>query len=928
MKNSITIIISLLLLFNCNIVFCQNATVKYGDAEIIENTIIVKLTSNSLFKSYNGGLLPVSKTLNMYLQSIGIEKYIQLYPNAKIDTCYNCVDIRSIFKISYTQKIEVDEVIRNLNRFEEIEYAEPSLVHYPLLSVNDPKLSGQYNLGLIDIFRAWDISMSDSSIVIGIVDTEFDLNHEDLIDKVAYNYDDEIDGIDNDNDGFIDNFRGWDMANNDNDPSKTATSGYHGNMVAGVAAAHTNNARGIAGVAYNARFLPVKVAKTETGYISAGYEGIVYAADHNCAVINCSWGGVYIENMYAIDIIRYATFNRNALVVAAAGNNNNSSVLYPASLDYVLSVGGTAKKDEKWTPQNSTSTGGSNWNHFIDLSAPATLYPVVTSNNSYITLSGGTSCASPQVAGAAAILKSARPNLSALQIGEQLKVTADYIDTIPYNSNYKDLLGYGRLNVYKALTDSLLPSIYLLNENFVSKNKHILSGDTVVVAGMLTNYLKAYSNIRISVTADNEYLTFVSDSFLIDTIQENSSKYTDSVFIFSIASDAPDNFVVNFKLEFTANNYRSYQYITLDISQNSFDIEINKITTTVTGNGMIGITDNNTGKKIRYLDNEILFDAGLFYGNSNILYPKIVSCFRGTSDFAVLEKPQYITDSFFDLATQSVFNDKKALDRAYGFTTTQKIFSKNIINHDFIIYSNEIVNTSANKFTDLYFGIYADFEIYNPEYNEARYDASSNMIYVFSKEKKNLFAGITVLSENNFSHYAIDNVLGNTVYLNDVFSELEKQICLLNKRSLAGVNVVNGNDVAVVASAYEKEIEPNDTITFVYSIVFGTSFEKLQSTALYVKNMYDSLYNKTNTETTYLTPVDNSPNARFYLLEGENLKFENAQNYSFSIHDVLGRAYNIEVKNDMIITENLRKGYYLLQYGNKKVQNTISIIIR
>ncbi len=193
-------------------------------------------------------------------------------------------------------------------------------------------------------YEAWDIEKSDTAIVIGIVDTGVKFDHEDL-DNVAYNYADPVNGIDDDNDGYIDNFRGWDVANDDNDP--TADSDGHGTQVTGVSSAKTDNGAGMASSGFNSRFLPVKISETPTRYLINEYEGIIYAADHGCKIINLSWGVIEGYSAFAQDVINYAVLEKDAVVVAAGGNKDGEYNYYPASYDHVPSVGPVNVNPEK-----------------------------------------------------------------------------------------------------------------------------------------------------------------------------------------------------------------------------------------------------------------------------------------------------------------------------------------------------------------------------------------------------------------------------------------------------------------------------------------------------------------------------------------------------------------------------------------------------
>ena len=298
-----------------------------------------------------------------------------------------------------------------------IAYAEPLI--YPKLTYtpNDYNSSIQDFIGIINAPAAWNIEKGDTNVVIGILDTGTDWDHPDLVDNIKYNYNDPIDGTDNDADGYTDNYRGWDLGVNDNDP--TVQGSNHGAHVSGCAAASTDNNTGVASPGFNCKFLPVKIADAQ-GNLIAGYEGITYAADHGCQIINCSWGSNSSSQM-GQDVVNYATINTNSLVVAGAGNDNSDDNFYPASFDNVLSVGATSASDGK--------ASFSNYGYTLDVSAPGINIYSTTYNNNY-TMNSGTSMSSPIVAGCAGIVQSYFPNLTGIQVGEKLRVSADNINSL------------------------------------------------------------------------------------------------------------------------------------------------------------------------------------------------------------------------------------------------------------------------------------------------------------------------------------------------------------------------------------------------------------------------------------------------------------------------------------------------------------------
>ncbi|HOW86958.1 MAG TPA: S8 family peptidase [Candidatus Aminicenantes bacterium] len=282
----------------------------------------------------------------------------------------------------------------------------------------------------IKAVTAWDEARGDAETVIAIVDTGVDLDHPELIAKlVGYGHD------------FV---NGDEEAGDDN---------WHGTHVAGIAAADTNNGAGIAGVARDCRILPVKVVAADgNGYYSWIIDGIIWAADHGADVINLSLGGD-VDDPFLEDACRYA-HDKGVVIVAAAGNDGQPGVLYPAAYDdYVLAV---AASD-----YNDALAGFSNYGPEVDVAAPGVWIlgpaPQWYVGEGYLPylFASGTSAAAPHVAGLAALLRSAKPDLTVDQVMQIIRYTADDINRTSLPGR-DDHAGYGRINMERALVPYIL----------------------------------------------------------------------------------------------------------------------------------------------------------------------------------------------------------------------------------------------------------------------------------------------------------------------------------------------------------------------------------------------------------------------------------------------------------------------------------------
>ncbi|TKD72393.1 S8 family peptidase [Pseudalkalibacillus hwajinpoensis] len=304
----------------------------------------------------------------------------------------------------------VTEAIKGLEGNSLVEYAEPNSMFHVNYVPNDPFYkTKQYAPQKVKAEQAWDVTQSNSSVKIAVIDTGVDYNHPDLAGKVI---------------------KGYDFADNDNDPMDEH---YHGTHVSGIAAAKTNNGIGIAGLSPNASILAVRVLdESGSGSLDDVAQGIRYSADQGAQVINLSLGGI-LGSQTLKDAVNYA-WNKGSVVVAAAGNESSPKPSYPAYYSNAIAVAAT--------DQNDTIAFYSNYGTWVDIAAPGSSVYSTMPGNSYDNLSG-TSMASPVVAGVAGLL--AAQGRSASEIRTALEETADNV------TGTGTLFQNGRVNAANAV---------------------------------------------------------------------------------------------------------------------------------------------------------------------------------------------------------------------------------------------------------------------------------------------------------------------------------------------------------------------------------------------------------------------------------------------------------------------------------------------
>lgn len=769
--------------------------------------------------------------LERLFTELKVEKTVQKFPNSQRPALgekkYGIIlpDITLIYEISFKSEVGIEEAINKILASGFFEYAQPHFLDELMYTPNDPNIGSQYYLGRISAFAAWNICKSDTNKVVAITDTGYEFNHPDLVNAVKYNYLDPVDGLDNDNDGYTDNYRGWDMGQMDNNPQFGAYG--HGIHVAGIAGASVDNTFGMAGVGFNSKLLPVKIDNAN-GQIVAGYEGIVYSADHGAQVINCSWGSAYYGGDYIKDIINYASLVRGCLVVAACGNSYSEVPFFPASATYVLSVAGSNSLDKKWS--------NSSYGYFVDISAPGESIYSTWGGASFIT-SAGTSMASPVVAGSAALVSSYYPDLNMLQIAEVLRNSADSIDYVIGNETYAGKLGTGRINLYRALTDTLRPSVRLINHHFL--NTLFGAGDTIKLVAYYTNYLSKTLNTKVRIECNSPYVQMLDSIYYqgnMGALETDSN--TTSPFKIYLKGNLPSNYNLQILVYFESDNALSRDPITYVVNTDYYQLDTNNISATVVGNSNLGFNDGYLmmqGRGLTYKNRaNLLTMAGFMAGTSSVNISDNVYGFSipGDTDFTMSYPtiPVYDTkygdkaflSQFTDTALATNSNKLKVLQYSYAWHAPDDA--------NYIILKYRMINLNMTPIISLYSGFFADWDVGSSSSNRAHYDTEGDLIVAYNLDSS-MFIGLCHLSPSEGTHYLFDmNGFNGSITVNDGFSGLEKYSALTSERNSAGVSAA-GNDIAMLLSAGPFTIQASDTADFVLAILAGESITDIRNAA-------------------------------------------------------------------------------------------------
>lgn len=373
------------------------------------------------------------------------------------------------------------QVANELHRTGLFEYVEPNLIHFLELTTNDQHFQHQWGLhhstAGIRAPQAWGIS-TGSNIRIAILDNGVDLNHPDL-----------------------NLLPGFDATGNNSGgaPIGNLDDFAHGTASAGVAAARGNNTIGIAGVAHSSQVLPVRIATRGWGWTTTESEfirlGINWARENNADVISMSFSCIETTalNTAIVNAVTIGRSNRGIVLVASSGNGWQAIVRYPARHPSVISVGATDNQGRR----ASFSDHGPN----LDIVAPgvavwttgmlgATGYGTVINDGVdgvYFTSYTGTSAAAPHVAGVAALILSANPNLTERQVRDIMESTARKLENYTFdvqrpNGSWNNEVGHGLVDAYAAVRAALAMACTssFINQT-VNSNRTIIGCSTLEV---------------------------------------------------------------------------------------------------------------------------------------------------------------------------------------------------------------------------------------------------------------------------------------------------------------------------------------------------------------------------------------------------------------------------------------------------------------
>ncbi|MBR9976701.1 MAG: S8 family serine peptidase [Bacteroidetes bacterium] len=378
--------------------------------------------------------------------------------------------LADLYLLTPRQGTDLEYFVEELSRLPEVRYAEREGILRLHSLPSDSAWDSQWGMHRIGIVEAWNATRGNSDIVLAVIDTGIDFDHPDLrtqhwintaedingngrfdpwpADEIRDGISGDLDGIDNDGNGFIDDVLGYDFVDQPH-PGNAAGGDYrdpdplpldemgHGTSVSGIIAAATDNGIGIAGVAPDCRIMTLR-AFDARGFGAEGdvARALAYAVSNGARVVNMSFGDVVYSRVLR-DVIRWS-YARGVVMVSSAGNSQSAALHYPSAYDETISVSALASND--------IIAGYSNYGQTVDIAAPGSDILTTDLEGRY-TPFYGTSAAAPFVSGVAALLLSRHPHFGPEEVRGILIASAEDLGPQGWDERY----GAGLLRADRAV---------------------------------------------------------------------------------------------------------------------------------------------------------------------------------------------------------------------------------------------------------------------------------------------------------------------------------------------------------------------------------------------------------------------------------------------------------------------------------------------
>lgn len=717
-----------------------------------------------------------------------------------------------------------------------------------VIEPNDPEVYRQYYLPLIDAYRAWDIVPNGGSSVVAIIDTGIDTVHRDLQGSIWRNdgetgndgsgRDKRSNAVDDDGNGFVDDWFGWDFIGVDGSKQDNAPlpGNAHGTHVGGIVAAQTNNKIGMAGVGRNVLVMPVKVGRDDPSSesVARSADGILYAAAMRADVINCSFGSAS-PTFADVAVVQKAT-ELGSLVVGAAGNEAVNQAFYPAAYAEAISVAATGYTDRLAFFSNYHST--------VDVCAPGVGIFSTIPRNTYASYDG-TSMAAPIVSAIAAMVRRCFPAYTPGQIRAAILAGCDNIDTL--NPGYDGLIGTGRVNAFNSCSKQGSRWCVVSRSTLTDSdgNGVFMSADTLELRLTLRNVLSDLVDARVVIRPLDTLLDIIDTNLRIGPLASQSELELPSPLRIVIRSTAGQDarFILRVQV-YDGQQLVGSESIAAIANPTYATLEETDIALTVNSTGNMGYNDyssNEQGVGFRYKGStSLLFEGALMIGTGAERVMNVARGFETSQkdvSFAPLRNAALRADSVVSgKRVTTAFSD--AGDAApLGLRIRRNVYARTEDSlRNSILAVLEVTNTTPATISDIYAAYFFDFDLgANGAGNVAVWDNETGSFFQYSLSDPSLpRVAMTMISALPINGFAIDNDgAADCPSIYDAFTPTEKWSMMSQglKRRFS-----TPTDASFVIGGGPFTLDAGATQQIAFILAAGTSNAQLRSALRAARN--------------------------------------------------------------------------------------------
>lgn len=826
------------------------------------------------------------------------------------------------FRLKFKNDFPPQHLVKRIKKeISEIEIVE--LVSYPRLQskedYNDPLIDETPRLEQISAYEAWEIEDGDTSITIGISDAGFLPGHEDLVGQLAKFWG-EIpgNGIDDDGNGYIDDFNQFNLVPNENGTNwgNTASSSDHGTRCAGIIGAEPNNGKGIIGVANKCRIFPIKIAPFGTEILTHAYESIIFAADRGLDILSCSWGSQGLYSGIEQAVIDYAVA-KGVTIIVSAGNTDFSTLdeqriqaFYPSAYKGVLAVGSVSEND---IVAGSSSLGV----HTRILAKGVNNLTAVNQSSAYNDRESGTSFASPIVAGAAALVKARfkELDLQPQQIIEHLRQSTDIVSNI--NASIKEITP-GRLNLFKALTTQPLgkPGFAIDDVLYFDEKENPKSrfreGEEVRPDIYLNNFLDGEGPLefKLSTALDlsGNSIEFI-DSVKSIVLQANTDKLLLNDFKFRMLDDV--NRPILFRVDISGNNYSDFFLFEFLPNPPIATFENDSLIFSMADNGRFGFFDDEQyyGKGfMNKSDGNWFWEGGLFALSENTFSESLS-----------------LSSRFIPLESFSGYNNDMNVLTGVGnnnpvkFNIRQEV--KTLENEATAQIDVYLENETGQTINNVAYAYELDWDL-GPGFDDYKYNKSEIVTEEYFGELVGKNATIMISYDSSQTYFVamgIYNFQGSDVVAASGPSFDFKDLDLSSARDIINSGTsIQGEDLIdignVIGTKFDDPLTPNSSFHSRICLAAGRSREEL------IMNIGDCI--------SYINSIEKEKTEELFYSNGIIYLPENLSIESYLIFDLQGaEIYSENNLDSNIIQLELPVGIYFILVETTKGRELFKILV-